>query len=81
MNQILLVKDLWKQLKRVTIPMFSGDKRMYQNWKAAFMACIDEAPATPEYKLLQLRQCLTGEALKAIESLGYSAAAYETAKD
>ena len=32
--------------------MFSGDKRMYQNWKAAFMACIDKASATPEYKLL-----------------------------
>ena len=77
----LIGQDLWKQLKRVTIPMFLGDKRMYQNWKAAFMACIDKAPATPEYKLLQLRQCLTGEALKAIESLGYSAAAYETAKD
>ena len=77
----LIDQDLWKQLKRVTIPMFSGDKRMYQNWKAAFMACIDKAPATPEYKLLQLRQCLTGETLKAIESLGYSAAAYETAKD
>ena len=61
--------------------MFSGDKRMYQNWKAAIKACIDKAPATPEYKLLQLRQCLTGEALKAIESLGYSAVAYETAKD
>ena len=54
---------------------------MYQNWKVAFMACTDKAPATPEYKLLQLQQCLTGEALKAIESLGYSAAAYETAKD
>ena len=45
------------------------------------MACIDTAPATAEYKLLQLRQCLTGEALKAIKSLGYSATAYEAAKD
>ena len=44
------------------------------------MVCID-VPATAEYKLLQLQQCLTGEALKAIESFGYSAAAYETAKD
>ena len=61
--------------------MFSGDKRTYQNWKAAFMTCIDKAPATAEYKFLQLRQCLTGEALKAIENLGYSAAAYETTKD
>ena len=45
------------------------------------MACIDKTPATAEYKSLQLWQCLTGEALKAIKSLGYSAAAYETAKD
>ena len=45
------------------------------------MACINKASATPEYKLFQLWQCLTGKALKAIESLGYSAAAYETAKD
>ena len=61
--------------------MFSGDKRTYQNWKAAFMACVDKAPATAEYKLLELRQCLSGEALKVIESLGHSAAAYEAAKD
>ena len=60
----LIGQDLWKQLKRVNIPVFSGDKRTYQNWKAAFMACIDKAPATAEYKLLQLRQCLIGEALK-----------------
>ena len=42
---------------------------------------MDNAPATPEYKLLQLRQCLAGEALKAIDSLGHSATAYHTAKD
>ena len=77
----LIGHDLWRQLKRVTIPLFSGDRRTYQNWKAAFMVCIDKAPATAEYKLLQLRQYLTGEALKVIESLGYSATAYEAAKD
>ena len=45
------------------------------------MACIDKAPATPEYKLLQLRQYLSGEALKTIESLGHSGYAYEAAKE
>ena len=73
-------QDLWKQLKRVSIPVFNGDKANYENWKAAFEACIDKAPATPEYKLLQLRQYLSGEALKAIENLGHSASAYEAAK-
>ena len=38
-------------------------------------------PATAEYKLLQLKQCLAGEALKAIEQLGHSAAAYQAAKE
>ena len=45
------------------------------------MACVDKAPTTPEYKLLQLRQYLSGEALKVVEPLGNSAAAYETAKE
>ena len=72
----LIGHDLWRQLKGITIPLFSGDKRTYQNWRAAFMACIDKAPAMTDYKLLQLRQCRTGEALDAIERLGYSATAY-----
>ena len=45
------------------------------------MVCVDKAPAIAEYKLRQLRQCLTVEALKSIESLGYSATANEAAKD
>ena len=39
---------------------------MHQNWKAAFTACINQALATVKYKLLQLRQCLSGEALRVI---------------
>jgi len=45
------------------------------------MTCIDKAPATPEHKLLQLRQYFFGDALKAVETLGHSAAAYEAAKE
>ena len=67
--------------KRVSIPVFSGDKSNYASWKAAFMACVDQAPATPEYKLLQLRQYLSGEALKLIQNLGHSAVAYQVAKE
>eukprot|EP00112_Aurelia_sp_Birch-Aquarium-sp1_P015597 Seg3473.3 transcript_id=Seg3473.3/GoldUCD/mRNA.D3Y31 product="hypothetical protein" protein_id=Seg3473.3/GoldUCD/D3Y31 len=59
-----LGQDMWRQLQRVAIPVFSGDKRKYESWKAAFLACIDRAPATPEYKLLQLRQYLSGVALE-----------------
>ncbi|PFX14866.1 hypothetical protein AWC38_SpisGene20943 [Stylophora pistillata] len=72
-----LGKVMWKQLTRVSIPVFSGDKRSYGSWKAAFLACVDEAPAIAEYKLLHLKKCLSVEALAAVESLGHSAEAYE----
>ena len=63
------------------ITSLTGDKMSNRNWKAAFMACVDTAPSTGEYKLLQLRQCLSGEALNVIKSLGHSASAYEAAKE
>ena len=71
--------DMWKQLKRVSIPVFTGDVKSYEGWKASFMACVDNAPSTPEYKLLQLRQYVSGEALKVIQDLGHNAAAYDIA--
>ena len=74
-------QDLWRHLKRMQIPEFHGDKRTYQSWKAAFLACIDSAPYTAELKMLQLRQYLSDEALQAIESLRHSATAYEAAKE
>ena len=66
---------------RVSIPVFNGDKRNYENWKSAFNACVNQAPATQEYKLLQIRQYLSGKALKAIENLGHYGFAYESAKE
>ena len=40
------------------------------------MTCIDQAPATAEYKVLQQRSYLKGEPLKAVESLRHSPTAY-----
>ena len=61
--------------------MFNGNKENYENWKSAFSVCVDQAPATPEYKLLQLRHYSSGEALKAMKNLGHSGFAYESAKE
>ena len=65
-------RDMWRQLERVSVPKFNGNKYSYPSWKAAFNACIDSAPATAEYKLLQLRQSLIGEPLRVVENLGHS---------
>ena len=41
-NSTLIGQDMWKQLKRVSVPTFTGDKKKYQHWKAAFLACVDQ---------------------------------------
>ena len=71
----------WDKLKRIAIPTFSGDIRDYENWSAVFKACIDKAPMSDEYKLLQLRQYLAGDALGVINGLGHSKSAYIVAKE
>ena len=71
--------DASRLLTRVSIPKFSGNKN-YESWKAAFYACVDQSNSTLEFKLLRLRECLQGEALKVIENLGHSPAAYDAAK-
>ena len=65
-------QDLWRQLKRVSVLVFNGDKRNYENWRLAFNACVDQVLVIPEYKLLQLRKNASGEAPKSIENLGQS---------
>ena len=76
-----LSHDSSRLLTRVAIPKFSGDKRIYESWKAAFLACVDNTLATPENKLPRLRNSLEGEALQVIENLGHSASAYHVAKE
>ncbi|ESO84670.1 hypothetical protein LOTGIDRAFT_168535 [Lottia gigantea] len=60
-------KDMYHQLKRVTIPKFNGNKLEYQIFMDAFKQCIDQAKCSDGYKMLQLRQYLEGDAYKAIE--------------
>ena len=45
-----------------------------------FMVCVDKAPTSSEYKLLQLRQYLSEEAIRVTESLGHSTTAYQATK-
>lgn len=70
-------QDLLRQLKDVAIPVFSVNRKTHENWKVVFTASIGMAPPTPDYKLLQLRKYLSGEALKAIEGLEHSGFACE----
>lgn len=41
-------KDRWKQLTMFYIPVLSGNELSCGCWKAAFMACVDNAPETGE---------------------------------
>ena len=80
-DKLALGQDMWKQLKRVSIPVFNRDKKSYKSWKASSMTCINQASTKAEYKLLQLRSSLKGEAFKVVDSIVNSATAYQPAKE
>ena len=71
--------DVYRHLKKIQIPTFSGEKQAYNTWRTAFNVCVDQQPISPELKLLQLRQYLSGPPLETVETYGYSASAYTTA--
>ena len=72
-------QDFWRQLKHVRIPVFNGEKKKLPNLEGILPRL--HRFCTAECKLLQLRQYVSGEALKVIDSLGHSVAAYQAAKD
>ena len=68
------------QLERICIPIFSGNKMDFQRWNAAFTSSVDLTSLSPQFKMVRLEACLTGEAADTIKGLGYSLKAYEAAK-
>ena len=51
----------------------------FQQLFAAFSTCINNTSLATQFKILRLEGCLRGETAEAIEGLGYSLAAYDTA--
>ena len=76
-----IANDMANQLKRVSIPVFSGNKVKYLGEGLPLITVLIELQQTSQYKLLQLKQCLVGEPLKLVQRYGHSSAAYTTAKD
>ena len=73
-------EDPFKGLTRLPIPKFRGDKRSFESWYAGFHQIVGRhKKVPPKQKLLRLYSCLEGEALRTVQNLGYSSAAYDIA--
>lgn len=70
-----------KKFKWIQIPKFSGNKMKYSSWWVAFSRCVDETSLSPQFKMLWLESCLSGEAAATVKGLGYSLVGYEAAKN
>ena len=66
-------------VKRIDVPQFSGDYSEYHSWREAFDRIVGELDIKPEYKIVHLRKCLSGDAKKEVMDLGCSGVAYVVA--
>ena len=55
-----------RQLERLKIPTFNGNKLEFEQWHAAFETCVDKTALNPQVKMLRLESCLEGKALDTI---------------
>ena len=79
-NASLPPRNGWKNLERIRIPAFSGNKTEFQHWNVTVTSCVDATAMSAQFKMLRLEACLVREALETIKGEGYSEAAYDTAK-
>ena len=65
-----------KNLERIKLPKFNGDKTKFENFWATFASIVDETDEPAKYKMIRLKSCLEGKAEEAISRLGFSGEAY-----
>ena len=70
-----------KYLPKTKIKEFSGDSRKFHGWWQSFETIVDKSKVSIPYKVMKLQQSLAGEALTAVQDLGFTREGYETAKE
>ena len=68
-NSTVIGEDMWKQLKRVSIPTFTGDKQEISTLEGCISSMCGLNPCNCRVQAVTVEtvSCLAGEALKAIE--------------
>ena len=77
----LPVSRVDRNLERIRLPKFNGDKTKFEYFWATFESIVDETDEPAKYKMIQLKSCLEGKAEEAISNLGFSEEAYKEAKN
>ena len=54
-------------LKRPQLPVFAGEPNKYEDWRATFDAFVTIENVPGKFKMMQLKNCLAGDALKLVD--------------
>ena len=70
---------LFKGIKKPALTVFSGDKDLYQDWKAQFEIIVVRMKVPAKTKMTMLKNSLSGKPLRVVERSGYTSKQYQTA--
>jgi len=65
----LSVSRVDRNLERIRLPKFNGDKTKFERFWATFESIVDETDEPAKYKMIRLKSCLEGKAEEAISKL------------
>ena len=76
----LPVSRVDRNLERIRLPKFNGDKTKFEYFWATFESIVDETDEPAKYKMIRIKSCLEGKAEEALSKLGFSEEAYKEEK-
>ena len=77
----LPVSHVDRNLGRIRLRKFNGDKTKFENFWATFESIVDETDEPAKFKMIRLKSCLEGKAEEGISKLGFCEEAYKEAKN
>ena len=76
----LPVSHVDRNLERIRLQKFNGDKTKFENFWATFQSIVDETDEPAKFKMIRLKSCLEGKPEEGISKLGFCEEAYKEVK-
>ena len=73
------LKKFFQGMAKPKLPNFNGDRQKYQDWWGQFDAFVHQAKVPTRFKMMMLKDSLTGKAADLVKGLGYTEIQYAAA--
>ena len=73
------IRKFFQGVAKPSLPKFSGEKWQFPDWWEQYEVFVHHADVPTKFKMVMLKNCLTGKAMDLVKGLGFTETQYMTA--